>query len=528
MASNEHKEGFEIFLKEKADSYKMYPSEKIWADLHNQLHPRKKWPYLVMAVVFLGLGFGGKIYDSRYNSQNPEQSNASRLPGHSGVTATQNAHEDPQALVIDLYPSSKNIKPSSKGITRQQHDKVVTSSIEKGTRIYTSPLESIDGENNIKEKISSPDWAMKNPLPLRIVLENERVNVTRSEVQQEGKAFLTNENSAGNHNTDQGKLTSTDKKGKVAAKEPELLAANRSQANDLNAGKPVMQRQTGGKPSTVGKLNADLLHEVAFSSMTNKNTSAQHTKAIKVKKPGQNRLGWQLYLSPMVSYRNLYGTVNKNSYSNLMMFSNLPGRPHDVNSAVSQSPSVGMELGTAMVYKLSNRIKLKGGLQFNYSQYNIGAFNYSEEIVPVSAAGIGHTEIKAISFHRNFDGYSEAELKNEHFSISMPLGVELVVLGNKDVAFNIGGSLQPGLMLNNQAYMLSTNLKNYAKVPSLYRDFNINTAIEAFITIKRGTLSWNVGPQFRYQLLSSYKQNYPIKEHLYDYGFKVGMTKILR
>jgi hypothetical protein len=230
----------------------------------------------------------------------------------------------------------------------------------------------------------------------------------------------------------------------------------------------------------------------------------------------------------MVSYRNLYGTENKNSYSNLMLLRYLQGKPDDINSAVSQSPSVGMELGTAMVYNVSKHLRLKGGLQVNYSQYNINAYNYSAEIAPLNAAGVGHTEIKAISYHRNFDGYSEAHLKNEHFSISVPLGAELMVIGNKNVAFNIGGTLQPGLMLNNQAYMLSTNLKNYAKVPSLYRSFNVNTALEAFITVKMGSLRWNVGPQFRYQLLSSYKQNYPLKEHLYDYGFKVGLTKILR
>jgi hypothetical protein len=173
-------------------------------------------------------------------------------------------------------------------------------------------------------------------------------------------------------------------------------------------------------------------------------------------------------------------------------------------------------------------LRVKGGLQFNYSRYNIVAYNYMAEITPLSAAGIGHTEIKALSYHRNFDGFSITQLSNEHFSISMPVGLELAVLGNKDVQFNIAGTLQPGLMLNNQSYMLSTNLRNYAKVPSLYRDFNVNSAIEAFLSINMGSYKWNIGPQIRYQLLSSFKQNYPIKEHLYDYGFKVGMTKTLR
>ena len=205
-----------------------------------------------------------------------------------------------------------------------------------------------------------------------------------------------------------------------------------------------------------------------------------HTAAIRVKKPGKNRLGWQLYFSPTISYRNLYGTINKNGYSNQMLFASLPGSPKDINSAVSQSPSVGMELGTAMVYSIGKNLRIKGGLQFNYSQYSINAFNYAAEIAPLSAAGIGHTEIKALTNIRNFDGYSSTSLRNEHFSISMPIGAELVVIGNKDIAFNIGGSVQPAIMLNNQAYLLSTNLRNYAKAPSLYRNFNINTALEAF------------------------------------------------
>jgi hypothetical protein len=37
-----------------------------------------------------------------------------------------------------------------------------------------------------------------------------------------------------------------------------------------------------------------------------------------------------------------------------------------------------------------------------------------------------------------------------------------------------------------------------------------------------------MGPQMRYQLLSSYKEDYPIREHLVDYGFKIGIQKTLK
>jgi hypothetical protein len=75
--------------------------------------------------------------------------------------------------------------------------------------------------------------------------------------------------------------------------------------------------------------------------------------------------------------------------------------------------------------------------------------------------------------------------------------------------------------------MVSSDLKNYAQSPSLYRHFNLNTGFEAFITFRTGATKWNIGPQLRYQLMSSYKSEYPIKEHLMEYGFKVGMTRTL-
>jgi hypothetical protein len=37
-----------------------------------------------------------------------------------------------------------------------------------------------------------------------------------------------------------------------------------------------------------------------------------------------------------------------------------------------------------------------------------------------------------------------------------------------------------------------------------------------------------LGPQVRYQVLSSYKDKYPIREYLIDYGFKLGIQKTLK
>lgn len=537
MASNEHKEGFEIFLKEKTDSYKMYPSEKVWSNLNDHLHPRKKWPYLAMAVIFLGLGFGGKIYDTRYNTQ------------QDGLITRAQIHGDETAADSKIS-SKKDVRKTAaeNSILAEQH---INKIVADNTILADN---SSSGKLALIRKMNARGSTRK-PLTLR-----QQIQASSNNGSIENDAIILDPAGSGMQKQDNTRniLSETDKTSSQQI--VDITQDGRRSSSTLR----IVNNSTGDVPSSFpseGKLprtyqsngsvnrltlsspasevpalkphSLNAPSETTFNSESkfeaNQNTGSENkTAAIRVKKPGKNRLGWQIYLSPSISYRNLYGTINKNSYSAQILYASLPGRPQNVNDAVFQSPSIGTELGTAMVYNIGKHLRIKGGLQFNYSQYIISAYSYSAEIAPLSAAGIGHTEINAISFHRNFDGYSKTQLTNEHFSISIPVGAELIVFGNKDFAFNIGATLQPGFMLNNQSYMLSTNLKNYAKVPSLYRTFNVNTAIEAFLSFNMGSVRWNVGPQLRYQLMSSYKESYPIKEHLYDYGLKIGVTKTIR
>jgi hypothetical protein len=61
-------------------------------------------------------------------------------------------------------------------------------------------------------------------------------------------------------------------------------------------------------------------------------------------------------------------------------------------------------------------------------------------------------------------------------------------------------------------------------VPSLTRKWNINTGFEIFAGYKTGKTDWRIGPQVRYQVFSSFDNKYPIKEHLFDFGVKLGLT----
>ncbi len=249
--------------------------------------------------------------------------------------------------------------------------------------------------------------------------------------------------------------------------------------------------------------------------------------AIKISKKAE----WQFYITPTASYRILQGKATNSNYQ----YASFPYTTNsnfaaNVNDAVNHKAGMGLELGTSMLYPLSKKLTLKTGLQFNYNHYQIEAYIGTPEIATYGMNNFGYgasSPISTISYYRNGDGYSSTTLRNEHYMISMPIGLEYIVAGNKKINLAIASSLQPTYVFTNYSYLISTNLKNYAKEPSLNRRFNINSAVEASLNIQSGAYKFSFAPQYRYQLISSFKNKYPIKENLWDMGVKLSVSKTI-
>src|SRR5262245_19684115 len=44
---------FEKMLRENANQYRMYPSEKVWKGIHSAIHTRRRWYGITAAILFL-------------------------------------------------------------------------------------------------------------------------------------------------------------------------------------------------------------------------------------------------------------------------------------------------------------------------------------------------------------------------------------------------------------------------------------------------------------------------------------------
>src|SRR6187431_266993 len=47
---------FEKLLRDNANQYRMYPSEKVWKGIHSALHTRRRWYGLTAVIMFLVTG----------------------------------------------------------------------------------------------------------------------------------------------------------------------------------------------------------------------------------------------------------------------------------------------------------------------------------------------------------------------------------------------------------------------------------------------------------------------------------------
>lgn len=243
-----------------------------------------------------------------------------------------------------------------------------------------------------------------------------------------------------------------------------------------------------------------------------------------------SRFRTEFHFTPTISYRKL--SENKTYLRNASLLNSSPNYAAlygSVNNMVTHKPDLGFELGITEKYSLTEKVRIRGGLQFNVNRYDIKAFRspYALATIALNRRGSARVDsVYTLSSYSNVDASSNKSnwLQNLSFQISAPVGVELALKSNDKMQFGIATTVQPTYVLGDRAYLITTDYKSYTQVPWLLRRWNVNTAFETFVSYQSGKTRWQVGPQVRYQLLSSFISNYPVKENLFDFGLKIGVS----
>ncbi len=460
MESNYSNRDFEQFVQQNADQYRMYPSERVWKGINSTLHTRRRWYGFWLTILLLATGGAVTWVMTTYPS---------------------NKKQDQSSIVNSAIPVKEN---SLKNISTTVSEKI------ENLLPFAQPYLAIPDEIVVNNDV--PFAEIENLRPLTA----DEIIVNLPSVEDVAVAASTEKNYSSLIN-------------KMSP--PAIISAGSfADNNELITSKLLAEEKLPVKVDNVKSGLTDQLFLLTIESVIN---------SYKYQKPAK-RVSWQLFVTPTVSYRKL--SVNKDfdkPAPGVYPFANLA----DVNSVVTHKPDLGLQLGLSARYPITKNLKLRGGLQFNINRYDIKAYQFNGEVAQIDLNG-NQGNINTWTYYRNYSGYKSDWLKNYYFSVSAPIGAEVKLIGNKKTNVGVAGTIQPTYILSDRAYLISTDYKNYAEVPRLIRHVNLNTSFETFVNYTSGKTKWQIGPQVRYQILSSFHNKYPVKENLFDFGLKVGLT----
>ena len=454
---------FEKLLRENANQYRMYPSEKVWKGIHSALHTRRRWYGLTAAIMFLVTGSIVSIFifsDKQGKNSIAEQKSI----------AVENSVQ--KETSVPVYNKPQIFTPAIKQKPKDQRAVYITESSSTGP-VFNLPVnddQTITGLEN-SDRINS-----ENAVQLAIPDKNE---ISSDEQLLINLGILKNNNK---------------------------VETERTFSNELYVEKRNLEEE--------GSVNTGPEKEM------NDAISALASQSVSLMKPKkQSKITAQIYFTPTVSYRKL--TENKNVYNNISFYVPVI----DLDHIVKHKPAMGLEFGIEGRYGLSDKFFLKTGVQFNINRYGIRAYSHPTEIATVALnSGHGFDSLASLSNHRNFNGDAANWLENFYFQVAIPVGAELILSDKKNFQWGISGTIQPTYVIGDRAYVISSDYKNYAKFPDLMRRWNLSTGVGTFVSYSTGRIKWQAGPHVRYQHLSSFVSELTVKEKLFSVGLKVGAT----
>lgn len=494
----------EHLLRTSADEMRLRPSAKVWKGINARLQRRKRnYRAAVLLLLLIGLTVGVYITTSTTGSNNNNNNNIINIAGAQKTPDGNKAPNGLPATTGNNKPVTANTSAAANPQKNTQAVAVSYSPVENAAQPAplpngnnkngnTSPNETATvpnntNNNNVSASGEIPVMPITETLAVAItnnissVTEPAENNKEESASQQSSSSFTKIQNGQEEHTNG---VNNTEK----------LTAENKNNT------------KTGARKEN--KINSK--ENLPVKDITD--------AAIQVTQK-QRRVTTEFYLVPSISYRKLVDSRDPNAAGAISK--------EDFDKAVYHKPSLGLEAGVSWHYRVYDRFRAKAGLQLNYNRFNMKATRAPQtETARIVLYGNNQVENPSSLRTDNENGLVQW-IKNKNLQISIPVGFEVAVTApsKANTTLNIGTTIQPSYLLGNKNYLLSTDLKNYTTEPSLVRRFNMNLGFETFFAFETKKLRWHMGPQLRYQLFSTYNKEYPYKENLIDYTFKISVSK---
>jgi len=481
MEDNNYNDEFELFLKESTDEFRMVPSRKVWYSLYNNLHPDRKWPSMAVclliltAVLYLGI------------ANNNSLSSAAKKASAENLSYLLNEKNNDSKITFSAkdYLDLKNKTNQKFSIKDIHNEGIEIDQRQNPINPETKILLDLKGENSFLNTAEN-SVTLKTITPVNIY---DDVNTYAINNNNQNKADVA--------------------KSLVIKEEREKIFAENKTADT------VLNTEITTAKSVE---NETLLEKI---DLLNTEKSWKEDYAFRYK-PAINKFKQNSTLSYFITPSFGYRSFSKTTESNTTGSSFISSRTNNGQTNLFDNAALNLEAGAILQYSTSEKLRFKAGLQANYTNYvsNVTALGHPTQ-----------TSISLINTVNNVRSSNFSTKAGNHkinkntIQIALPLGADFKIAGNGKLNWYAGGTIQPTYVIGGNAFVLSTDEKYYISENALLRKMNLNTAIETFISFKSANgVLLNVGPQFRYQLFSTYKKQYGYAEKIYNVGIKIGVT----
>ncbi len=516
MDKNYYRDDFEELLREKADEFKLQPTRRVWKSVYNNMHPSRRWPSNAISLLLIA----SLLFIGYFNSN---QSNQDQIKPLSKLSPTANQN----AIVADLRTTS-NSSSSVNSLDNRSNakNKLVANNNTTDLQIAENrtPNTTQSQKNNNKNNIGNNSITkFVSTLTAKSISNNEKAD-TKKAITNASKLVSTNKGAIIPSNSNEAQ-SSTNAIENVeissnSSVEPTInSSANSSTAIENQLAATEVQSIQSPSAANLTTINASLTNNEDKAWIEN---FVFYNKG-KTKK-WKEKMAYELYVTPGISYR----TLNSN-----IKYNNNPSAGFVMNTeptAINQKPEFSAEMGASMIYSFAKKLRLKFGGQFNYNSYAINAYETNHPVLTtltLNDLNSGYPYlISRNTLISNIAGIGAATFHNKSFQVSLPIGLEYKLAGNNKLQWYGAATIQPTFVVAAKAYLLSSDRKNYVADNSMVRNWSLNTGFETFISYQtKAGVSLQVGPQFRYQIPSTYGKKYSLDEKLFSAGMKIGIVR---
>jgi hypothetical protein len=494
MEDKNNNNDFEKFLRSSIEDFKMIPSRKIWYGIYNSMHPDRKWPSIAVcliiltAVMFVGVANNNSISSSaRKNVEESLLANIIPAPTQKKLSGILNPQEN--------FRGNTNIKPIAKNAISNTRNNIAG---------YL---------NNTSNQSHTPAFSAltNNQLSKSTIIHNENVDTNNTDIVETENSDTVNENLIA-ISIKEEKNNTQDVDGKMIIHISSVQPSEVDNNLEIHTIAKINENDT--KKSLIKNNTTTIEEKLLIDVNVSKNSLPKN----KLKEKGS----MSYYFTPSFGYRKITNnqaikssTVSYNSLASSMISNN-------TKDNITDAFALNLEAGAVLQLKVSKNIRFKTGLQANYTNY-ISKVTELDHPTQTTIATTGQSNYFRGAHYATREG--NTHLNKTTWQIAVPIGVDIKLAGNDKLKWYVGATAQPTYILSGNAFVLSADASYYIAEPALLNKWNINTAVETFLSFKPSAgVTLNIGPQFRYQLFSSYKKTYNYSEKLYNVGVKIGLS----